>query len=58
MRLAPEQSQAALHADATCARILNEETGKVVFEVHAMQQVWVELSGEGARAHGPGTITL
>ena len=26
----------------------------MVFEVHAMQQVWVELSGEGSRAHGPG----
>ena len=26
----------------------------MVFEVHAMQQVWVELSGEGLRAHGPG----
>ena len=45
---------AAVRTDATCARILKEETGEVVFEVHAMQQVWVELSGEGSRAHGPG----
>lgn len=40
-------------ADDVEAAIVEDKTGEAVFQIAAMANVWVELSGSGSTAHGP-----